>query len=168
MGAASMIPKLVQWLFIILVGSALSACSFSTMRKTTIHITAVRYLNPDINGKAAPVELRFYQLKSAFIFKRAHFYALQNKAEAILKTSLISKKTQEVRPQQKLAYTFSLPLSTHFIGITAGFRRIDQALWRVLLPIPRNQRHWYHRWARNAIYIRVNLYTQKMKAYLVQ
>ena len=87
--------------------------------------------------------INFFELKSAAAFKQAGFFSLENNASSALGDDLIDKIQVELRPGQGKSYHLSLSNQTAYIGIVAAYRNIDQATWRVVIPLPPlTQKSW--------------------------
>jgi type VI secretion system protein VasD len=114
----------------------ISGCAHTPDVSAKMNMQAAEYLNPDINGQAAPLILSFYELKSPMNFKQASYFALANNASAVLQDDLVDKQTVEIRPGQKKTYRLSFSRSVGYIGITAGYRNIDHATWRAMVQMP--------------------------------
>jgi len=117
------------------MGVLLAACA-STVPNANINIQSARYLNPDINGRASPVVVSIYQLKSPFSFKNANYSALSANSAQVLGSDLVDKQTVEVRPDSQKIINLSLAQNTKYIGIVAGYRKINQASWHRIIRVP--------------------------------
>lgn len=151
---------------ILLIVCVLVGCASRRTTQAHIRIQADAYVNPNMYGKAAPVEVSFYTLKTAAYFKSAQFYALQYTAATVLHDSLVRKETVEIRPNQQKLYVLSLPHTVHFIGMTAGFRDLNHATWRLILHLKTVQQKWYQRLWHHAITIGVVLHAVQVSAHL--
>lgn len=88
-------------------------------------------LNPDIRGRASPVIVRLYELKSPVRFNQADFFALHEQDSAILGEDLLAKEEFTVNPSELRPLQRQLNPRTRYLGILATYRAIDQAVWRV-------------------------------------
>lgn len=122
---------------IVIASCFLSACSFIQPSGATvaINVKSAQYLNPDLQGVAVPVVLTIYQLKNPYTFKQSTYTALEANSNQVLGTALLDKDMVEVRPHSQLHLSEPIALDTKFIGITAGYRNIDNAVWRQVIPI---------------------------------
>ncbi len=92
--------------------------------------------NPDNAGPAAPVSVEIFQLSDSGAFNAATPLALLGNPGSLLGTTLTAPMGQLiVAPGQTVAVDRKLAPITQFIGIAVFFRDIDQAHWRVVLPI---------------------------------
>lgn len=100
-----------------------------------INIQSAQYLNPNVNGIAAPVVVLLYQLKSPYNFNNADYGSLSMSSLVVLGQDLIDKETLEIRPGEKKSIQFTLLPGTQYVGIVAGYRTINTAKWRAIIPI---------------------------------
>ena len=154
-------------LFFVIISINLIGCGSSQMIHAKMQMAAADYLNPDINGQAAPVLVTFYELTTPMAFKQADYFALQNNAGAVLAGSLIDKQTIEMRPRQMLSHTLSMPESVRYIGVTAGYRNINQSKWRAVLPIPKKKLHWYSN-HKNIFRVQIALHSQGIEVNFIK
>ena len=153
--------------FVVIAILALTGCSNSSLIRTNMNVNSAQYLNPDVNGQPAPVMLSFYELTSPMSFKQADYFQLLNNAGGVLGNDLIDKQTIEIRPGQTIDHVLTLPPSVQFIGVTAGYRNIDQADWRKLIQLPQKKSHWYTSGG-HALKVQVDLHSQQVEAHLVK
>lgn len=127
---------LYQCLLLLLMGCMLPGCG-TTQPTAEINIQSARYLNPDINGNPAAVVVSVFQLKSPFSFKNAGYDALDINSAAILGADLIDKQVFNIRPHNRKSIKLTLEQSTQYIGIVAGYRKINEATWHTIIRIPK-------------------------------
>jgi len=89
-------------------------------------------VNPDAQNRPSPIVIRLYQLKDDAAFKDADFFALYDKEEATLAAALVSRVEFELAPGERRNVDFTMSLDARFIGVTAAYRDIRGAAWRVL------------------------------------
>lgn len=115
---------------------ALSGCSlFRPSNTLEMKVASVNYLNPDVNGMAAPVVVTLYQLKSKYAFKQSSFDSLSNNAASVLGDNLIDKQVIEIQPGQSKQFPLKLSTNTQYIGVVAAYRNIDKANWQSLVDV---------------------------------
>lgn len=126
--------------------SSLSGCAiFKKSGPTTeLDISAVEYLNPNINGQASPIVVTVYQLKSPYNFKQANYHALASNSAKALSSDLIDKTTLEVRPSEQKNISIPLSPNTKYIGIMAAYRDIENSNWHTTLEVE-NDKHKHSR-----------------------
>ena len=99
-------------------------------------IVAAPDLNPDASGRASPVLIRVYQLRSDSAFNNALFFDLFDNDQATLGPEMCAKKELTVSPGQTQPYAEELGLDCSYIGVMAGFRDYEQATWRAVTQVP--------------------------------
>ena len=119
----------------------LSGCASTSGVNANVHIVSASYLNPSDSGEASPITLTFYELKSSAAFKQADYFDLDSSAASVLNSDLIDKQSIEVRPGESLKQGLFLPDGVKYVGITAGYRNIDQSIWRATIPVLNKKSH---------------------------
>lgn len=117
---------------------ALSACA--THPPKPVQATAIwsagAHVNPNADGRASPVVVRVYQLRSDAQFRDAGFFALYNHEKQTLGNSLIAREERTLLPGQQLQMSLPLSKQARFIGAIAAFRDIRGAHWRAIVGTP--------------------------------
>lgn len=113
----------------------LSSCAVQSTNSpgTRIEMQAANFLNPDIFGKAKPIEVSIYQLSSTDAFTHASFNALWQNDSKILGASLVDKEQFELRPSEQRTITIPYFANATYLGIVAGYRELDKATWRKVI-----------------------------------
>jgi type VI secretion system protein VasD len=104
----------------------------------SLAITATKAVNPGVDGTPAPVMLRIYQLGAAGTFEKADFFQLNDKDQALLGPDMLGRDQAVMTPGASQTMKFEVKPGTRFIGVTAAYRDIDHAEWRVDVPVPPN------------------------------
>ena len=99
-------------------------------------IVAAADVNPNASGRASPVVVRVYQLRSDSAFNNALFFDLFDNDQATLGAEMCSKKELSISPGQIESYSEELGLDCTHIGVMAGFRDYEQATWRAVVQVP--------------------------------
>lgn len=102
---------------------------------------ASRDLNPDANGRPSPIAVRVYQLTSRTTFDNLDFDAAFDNAATVLSEELISTADLVLQPGGREELTVELESEAAFIAIAAGYRHIDRASWKLVLPVNGD---WYY------------------------
>lgn len=91
-------------------------------------------INPDGSGRASPLVIRIYELRSVDTFRSAGFFDLYDEPEGVLDRDLLSMDEVVLRPElvEKLPEK-RLDENTRYIGIVAAFQNIDDAEWKMIL-----------------------------------
>jgi type VI secretion system protein VasD len=95
-----------------------------------VEIEASGDLNPNSEGRASPLAVRFYELKSFSNFKKADFMALYEKDQSVLSGDLVQKHEVILQPNEKKTLHFEPSDDTRVIGAFAAFRKYEQARWK--------------------------------------
>ena len=86
--------------------------------------------NPNQDGRASPLMLRVYELKSVAQFNGADFMSLFQRDQAELAGEMVAREEYMVRPGETHAFVKTLSPDTHFLGVVAAYRDLDHATWR--------------------------------------
>lgn len=114
----------------------IAADSAASGSAVTLYFSAAAGLNPGAGGTPAPVRVRLYELKNSAAFARADYFALAERAQATLGADLIDQDEVLLQPGEQLRLVRPLDPATRQVGLVVGYREIDQALWRSVLPVP--------------------------------
>jgi len=114
----------------------LSACAGAPKKDHLgLSINATADVNPDMQGRPSPVILHIFELNSVEQFDGLDYVSLTQPTGAALGASLLSKKQEILQPGSSRELPLELDPQTTVIGLVAGFRDIDNATWRVSVPI---------------------------------
>lgn len=104
-----------------------------------IDLRAAPNLNPDASGRASPLRLRFYELKSVSVFNGADFFSLYDHDKEVLAADLVVREEIQVEPGVQKRFTRKPGPDTKFIAVLAPYRDIDHAKWRAALELRANK-----------------------------
>jgi len=104
--------------------------------KATVTLAASKDTNPDASGRASPVVVRVYQLKTDAVFAGADFFALFDDDQKVLGQELIGRDEFVVTPAENRIVEVAVAKTARFVGVVAAFRDIRNAQWRVVVPAP--------------------------------
>ncbi len=112
--------------------AALAACGGFQPSPTSldITITANETLNPNSENQSSPVIVRVYELKSLSAFNQATMFDLIDNDTKVLGADLIGREDMEIKPGETKTIKKDTAPETRFIGVMAGFRDLDSAVWR--------------------------------------
>ena len=118
------------------IALALGGCSGGAPKPTPTRASLVVAgdVNPDSSGRPSPVVVRVYQLKEQGAFNDAAFFALFDKEPETLGASLITREEYELKPGETRSLGLTVAPEAHFLGVIAGYRDINNATWRTLVP----------------------------------
>ncbi len=120
----------ILFLFFLLLGG----CSQSLTG--TVLIDSSHHLNPDSEGRSKPLVIGLYQLTKPYPFKEKNYEDLNQHIETSLGETLVDYKTLEIRPHQTLHIKLNFPEDSHYLGITAGFHKLQNNEWKKIMYIP--------------------------------
>jgi type VI secretion system protein VasD len=145
-----------RWLFaafsplaltLVLVAAQSSHAQFSYPREQTkldITITAEAGVNPDDKGRAAPIMVRIYELKSEGTFESADYFSLYSNDKALIGSDLLVRDEFILRPGDVKTIRRKSHPDLAAIGVVAGYRDLAQADWRAVQKIdPAPEVAWY-------------------------
>ncbi len=115
--------------------SVLAACTPSPVTSVHLSLVGAPRLNPDETGLANPVQVRVFMLKSSDAFTNTDYFQLADKERAVLGGDLLAQTNDILRPGQTHTIDLPVPQGAKFLGVSAAFRNIDQATWRVATPL---------------------------------
>jgi len=93
-------------------------------------------VNPDRGGRASPIVVRVYELKSVAAFSSADFFSLFDKEQETLGGELVGREEFQLQPAETRQYRRQLQPDTKFFGVVAAFRDLEQSRWRQAVPVP--------------------------------
>jgi len=123
------------WLCLVLIG-----CSTAPTRKEPaqlkLRIETSNDVNSDERGRAAPVMVRLYELKSSAAFDNADFFTLQNDARKLLAADLLAVDEFIMRPGTEERVRRKSNDATTAIGVLVGYRELGKSVWRATWKLP--------------------------------
>ncbi|WP_307696189.1 type VI secretion system lipoprotein TssJ [Variovorax boronicumulans] len=112
-------------------GLLMAGCaSKPVVTPVSITLTAGADANPDARGRASPLTVRVYALKTPGPFEGADFFSLFEKDQATLGAELVQREEMLLRPGESKKLDLTLPADAKAIGVMAAFRDLDRARWR--------------------------------------
>lgn len=100
-----------------------------------MQINATADVNPDMQGRPSPVILHILELNSTEQFNRLDYMSLTQPSGAAMGTEMLGKNQVILQPGETKTLPMELNPLTTAIGLVAGFRDIDNAAWRKVIPI---------------------------------
>lgn len=126
------------WFLLVTVFLGLASCAGGPPKDIVLEgdLIASATINPNREGRASPVTVVIYHLKSAEAFWAMDFFNLYNKDSGAIADDLIKRVDMQVQPGQTLPLASEFDPETTHIGVLVAFRDIDNADWRVVLALP--------------------------------
>jgi type VI secretion system protein VasD len=138
-----------------IVCAVLGACASSRNDTTPVQLrtklTAAGDLNPDAAGRASPLVVRVYGLRTDPEFARADFFALYDKERETLAAALISSQEYVLQPGETREVRVPMARDARYVGVVAAYRDIRGSRWRVVAKAPRKS--WTDVFSRDVIRI---------------
>ncbi|MEA3117960.1 MAG: type secretion system protein VasD [Paraburkholderia sp.] len=107
-------------------------------------IRAATNVNLNDQGRATPIVVRIYELKTDGAFNAADFYSLQDKDKTELADDLVKRDQFRLRPGEQARVTRTADPASTTLGITAAYRDLPHAVWRTVHPMPAApDKAWY-------------------------
>jgi type VI secretion system protein VasD len=100
-----------------------------------LFVAAGAALNPDPEGRASPLLVRFYVLHNESAFAAADFFSLYGSDTQTLAADIAQREERIIQPGQTLQYSFEFDPSAQYVAAIAAFRDIERSTWRGILPI---------------------------------
>ena len=120
----------------LLTVSFLDACGSASPPLLQGTIKADQAANPNLNGRASPIVVRVYELRSPAAFSGADFFALFDNESETLAGDLVGREEYGLSPAETQPYRRQLQPDTKFIGVVAAFRDLEHSRWRQVVPVP--------------------------------
>jgi len=128
-------PIIISLLAVTMAG-LLSACAGAPKRENLgVQISASADVNPDMQGRPSPIILHVMELNSTEQFNRLDYMGLTQPSGAALGAELLGKNQVVLQPGESKSLPLELNPMTTAIGLVAGYRDIDNAAWRRIVPI---------------------------------
>jgi type VI secretion system protein VasD len=106
------------------------------LEKLDITLAAQPGMNKDEQGRAAPLLIKVYELKSEAAFEAADFFDLQKNDKNVLQQDLVVKDEFILRPgDTQRIFRKTMP-DTKVLGLIAEFRDLPRSVWRVTYKLP--------------------------------
>lgn len=134
-----MMPRTLLFALALLLGACASDPPPPPPTLVELTLMASDQLNPTPLGSAAPLRIKLYQLKSTAIFERADFFALFGNGSATLGGELVEEEELLLRPGETLPLQREMGETATYLGVVAGYRDLDRAVWRRAVAVPAQQ-----------------------------
>jgi type VI secretion system protein VasD len=118
--------------------AGLGGCASTAKSLPTPYAVSIRIddgVNPDGRGRAAPILVKIFELKSSGNFEAADYFALQDRDHETLGTDLVGTDQAILRAGEERTFKREAALDSRAIGIIAGYRKLEEARWRIVLPL---------------------------------
>lgn len=90
-------------------------------QRLDLSVKASDKVNPDNQKKAAPIEIRVYELKNDAAFTTADYWSLHDNDKSVLTDDLVRRDSFILRPGEEKKLRRPLNAQTTAIGVLAGY-----------------------------------------------
>ena len=112
--------------------------------KLDLSISAKANVNPDEKGRASPVLVRVYELKTEAAFVNADYFLLDKSDTTALAQDLLARDEFVLRPGETRNVERKLQEGARILGFLVGYRDLGKAQWRAVHVLPSAPRSaWY-------------------------
>ncbi len=102
-----------------------------------LSVVASDDVNPDIKGRASPISVRIYELKSVSGFSGASFMELYEKDKDVLAADMQSREVVQLAPKGDKSFPEKeVKADTTHLAAFAGYRDWQHARWSAVTAIP--------------------------------
>jgi type VI secretion system protein VasD len=106
--------------------------------KATLIVATRNDVNPDASGRASPVVVRIYQLRTDAAFTGASFSSLFDDERKALGPDLIARDEYELVPGERRTLELAPAADMRFLGALAAFHDVRNSSWHTVLAVPKN------------------------------
>lgn len=104
--------------------------------KLDLAVNAGSAVNPDDQGRASPVLVRVYELKTESTFQGADYFSLDKNDKTVLTQDMLARDEFILRPGESKDVERKLNPETTALGILVGYRNLGKATWRTVYKLP--------------------------------
>lgn len=104
--------------------------------KLDLALIASTDLNPDGTGRASPLLVRVYALRSITGFDKADFFSLYEKDVQMLAADLVEREEFILKPGDMLTQSRDYAPDVQFVAVLAAYRDVERSTWRASTAIP--------------------------------
>jgi type VI secretion system protein VasD len=134
--------RFVSALFLLLLFVCVSLGAGCAKPRLELAIASQPNVNPDYSGRPSPVIVKVLELRSDVAFKQAEFETLFDTPLQVLGADLLAADELTFIPGEARRIAYQPTPSTRFVGVIAGFRQMDRALWRIVKPVDPEKGNW--------------------------
>lgn len=125
--------------------------------RLNLTVSAATTVNPDDRGRAAPIVVRIYELKTDNAFKAADYFSLQDKDKAVLSDDLVKRDEFQLRPGERQTIRRIADAGTTALGVLAQYRDLPHAVWRTVYPLPATPKKTWYRFSTPKLDLTIDL-----------
>lgn len=100
-----------------------------------MEIASLPNVNPDSSGRPSPIIVKMYELRNDIAFRQGDFQTLFMEPMKLLGADLVAMDELLFVPGEARTVEYVPMPETRYVGILAGFRQMERARWRHVLPV---------------------------------
>lgn len=101
-----------------------------------ITLMVAKGANPAVDGRPSPVVLTIFELSGISAFQTVDFFTLQQTDGSSLAGEFVAAEQHILLPGEVKVIRRKADLRSRFIGVTAGFRDLENSTWRASAALP--------------------------------
>lgn len=96
-------------------------------------------INPDELGKASPLFIRMYELKSSKMMNKADFISIYERDKEVLAADMLAvHKLKRFKPGESRTEHFVLAKDTYYVALYGEFLNFQESKFKVIIPVVAN------------------------------
>lgn len=105
-------------------------------QRLDLSVKASDKVNSGHQNKAAPIEIRVYELKNDATFTAADYWSLHDNDKSVLTDDLLHRDSFILHPGEEKKLRRPLNVQTTAIGVIASYRNLAKSVWRATYKVP--------------------------------
>lgn len=119
-----------------------SCASSPKVHGLQIRMSASADANPDLENRASPLILHILELTAIDEFNRADYFSLTKNDASALGVDVLNKTEVILTPGAQKVVDLELGETISYLGFVAGYRDIDNSLWRLTQEVRPGKTDW--------------------------
>ena len=103
--------------------------------RITMEVASQPNVNPDSSGRPSPIIVKMYEMRNDMAFRQGDFQVLFMEPMKVLGANLVAMDELFFVPGEARIVEYAPMPETRYVGILAGFRQMERARWRAVLPV---------------------------------
>jgi type VI secretion system protein VasD len=102
-------------------------------------LNASEVVNPDGRGRASPILVRVFELKTLAAFDAADFFSIWEREQETLGAELAAREEIQLRPGESTKLLRTTNADTRHFAVVAAYRDLERSTWRAAVAVMPNQ-----------------------------
>ena len=123
----------------LLAGGILAGCASTESKMAVpyvVELKANNEVNPNASGKASPIKVTVFELKTTNAFDTADYFALMKDPRAVLGDQMLEVNSRILSPGKTEEIKASGNTQAKALGIVASYRDLNNSQWRLVVELP--------------------------------